>query len=55
MSAGLFFFLAAVGLAIFAFWPAVAAVCVSFFRGKSDTINVRFDHRVVGCSRRYRP
>ena len=47
---GLLFFLAALGLVL-----CTVALEVRTWRARRNAGNVRFDHRIVGCSRRYRP
>ncbi len=54
MHAGLCFFLVALGLAMVIVAPAVAEV-VREWRASRNARNVRFDHRLVGVRRRYRP
>lgn len=55
MSAGILFFLASLSLAAWAVWMAARGPVRFFFRELRGNGNVRFDHRVIGCNRRYRP
>jgi len=47
---GLLFFSAALTLCL-----GTVALEVRTWRARRNAENVRFDHRIVGCSRRYRP